>query len=137
VSRIDLDKELAALEAMSLGELRVEWVRRTKSNPPKASAGLLRLALAHWLQSRALGGMSKSMDRKFTELAAGTASAKLMPGNRLIRSWNGKVYVVEITDGGLFRWQERNWKSLSEIARTITGTRWSGPAFFGLRGKAA
>ena len=137
MSRIDLDVALAALEAMSLDELRVEWARQVKSTPPMVSAGLLRLALAHWRQSRVLGGITKSMDRKLAELAAGTASAELTPGSRLVRSWNGKVYVVEVTDEGRFHWQDRNWKSLSEIARAITGTRWSGPAFFGLRKKAA
>jgi len=137
VSRIKLDMALAAIGSMTLGELRVEWARRTKSTPPKVSAGLLRLALAHWLQSRTLGGISKSMDRKLMELAAGLATTELAPGCRLVRSWGGKVHVIEVTDDGLFRWQDREWRSLSAIARSITGTRWSGPAFFGLRRKAA
>lgn len=137
MSSIDLDVELAAIKAMTLSELRAEWARRTKSAPPKVSAGLLGLALAHWLQSKVYGSITKSMDRKLVELAAGMAPTELAPGSRLVRAWNGKVYVVEVTDAGLFRWQDRNWKSLSEIARAITGTRWSGPAFFGLRKKAA
>lgn len=137
MSRIELDAELVALEAMSLSELRIQWVRRVKSTPPKVSAGLLRLALAHQLQSKVYGSITKSMDRKLAELTAGAASTQLAAGSRLVRSWNGKMYVVEVTDNGQFRWHDRNWKSLSEIARAITGSRWSGPAFFGLRRKAA
>jgi hypothetical protein len=132
----DLDAKLAELETMSLDELRRTWVRQVKTSPPKVSAGLFRLALAHWLQSKATGRVSKAMDRKLKDLAMGTA-AEIGPGTRLVRSWNGRIYVVEVTDGGLFRWQDRDWNSLSGIARTITGARWSGPAFFGLRKKLA
>ena len=55
-------------------------------------------------------------------------------GSPLMRSWNGQTYVVETTEDGTIRWNNREWRSLSEVARAITGTRWSGPAFFGLRG---
>jgi len=52
---------------------------------------------------------------------------------RLMREWNGTLHVVTIDEDGSIVWNGRTWKSLSEVARTITGTRWSGPAFFGLR----
>ena len=52
-----------------------------------------------------------------------------------MRSWNGQTYVVETAEDGTIRWNNREWRSLSEVARAITGTRWSGPAFFGLRGR--
>ena len=132
----DLDARLAELKALSLVELRRTWAREVTTSPPKVSAGLLRLALAHWLQSKALGGVTKTMGRKLTQLAAATPN-EIVPGTRLVRSWNGRLHVVEVTDDGLYRWQDHDWKSLSEIARTITGTRWSGPAFFGLRKKLA
>ena len=54
---------------------------------------------------------------------------------RLAREFGGKVHVVTIGDAGEILWNEREWRSLSEVARAITGTRWSGPAFFGLRQK--
>ncbi len=131
----DLQAEIAALEAMKLDELRVAWVRRVKSSPPKISAGLLRLALAHALQSKALGGITRSIDRKLGELAAGTTGPP--PGTRLIRSWRGRLHTVTVTEEQKFNWQGKDWNSLSEVARTITGTRWSGPAFFGTKAKRA
>ncbi len=131
----EVEAELATLEAMKLDELRVAWVRRVKTSPPKISAGLLRLALAHALQSKALGGITKSIDRKLGELAAGTTGPP--PGTRLSRSWKGKLHVVTVTEEQKFNWQGKDWNSLSEVARTITGTRWSGPAFFGTRAKRA
>ncbi len=131
----DLQAELAALEAMKLDELRVAWVRRVKCSPPKISAGLLRLALAHALQSKALGGITRCIDRKLGELAAGTTGPP--PGTRLSRSWRGKLHTVTVTEEQKFNWQGKDWNSLSEVARTITGTRWSGPAFFGTKAKRA
>jgi hypothetical protein len=131
----DLHAEIAKLESMKLDELRVTWVRRMKTSPPKISAGLLRLALAHALQSRAYGGITKSIDRKVCELAAGNVG--LAPGTRLTRAWNGKLHTVTVTEDNRFSWQGQDWDSLSVIARTITGTRWSGPRFFGTLAKTA
>jgi len=56
---------------------------------------------------------------------------------RLVRAWNGRTHVVTIGEDQVIRWNDREWRSLSEVARAITGTRWSGPAFFGLKQKAA
>lgn len=56
---------------------------------------------------------------------------------RLVREWNGEVHVVSVADDGTVRWQDKDWRSLSEVARAITGTRWSGPAFFGLKKRVA
>lgn len=131
----EIRSELVLLESMNLEELRFAWVKRMKTSPPRISAGLLRLALAHALQSKALGGISKSTDRKLSELSAGTNGPP--PGTRLSRSWQGKLHIVTVTDDGKFSWQGKDWDSLSVIARTITGTHWSGPAFFGTRAKRA
>lgn len=133
MTRDDVKAGLAALEAMTLEELRIAWVRRLKSSPPSVSAGLLRLALAHALQSKVLGGISKSTDRKLCELAAGSNGPP--PGTRLSRSWQGKLHIVTVTEDHKFSWQGTDWDSLSVIARTITGTQWSGPAFFGTRAR--
>lgn len=135
MTRDDVQAGLAALEAMKLEELRIAWVRGMKSPPPKISAGLFRLALAHALQSKAAGGISRSTDRKLGELAAGSTGPP--PGTRLSRSWQGKLHIVTVTEEQKFNWQGKDWESLSVIARTITGTRWSGPAFFGTRAKKA
>jgi len=54
---------------------------------------------------------------------------------RLVREWQGRLHVVTIAEDGVVMWNEKQWRSLSEVAREITGTRWSGPAFFGLKQK--
>ena len=133
MSRIDLDAELTALESTPLADLRVAWTKAVKTTPPKVSAGLLRLALAHHLQSKEMGGVTKAMERRLAEIAGGTGAVRANPGTRFVREWRGKVHVVTMSDDGRYRWNDRDWNSLSLIARTITGTQWSGPAFFGTR----
>lgn len=135
MSRIDLDAELTALETMPLHELRIGWTRHVRTTPPRVSAGLLRLALAHHLQSKEMGGVTKAMERKLQEIAGGQSSVQVNAGTRLVREWRGKVHMVTVSDDGRFLWRERDWNSLSEIAREITGTRWSGPAFFGTKAR--
>lgn len=75
------------------------------------------------------------MERRLQETAGGTAAASVNPGTRFVREWRGKVHVVTMSDDGRFRWQDRDWNSLSLIVRTITSTRWSGPAFFGTKAR--
>ena len=129
-----LGDALARLETLSAAELRAEWQRVTGSALPRVSPRLLRLALAYELQVAALGGLSRQTQQRLAQIANGkTATRAAGPGTRLIREWGGKLHVVTIGEDGVIRFNERNWKSLSEIARHITGTRWSGPAFFGLR----
>ena len=135
MSRIELDAALNALETMPLAELRAAWARQLRTTPPKVSAGLLRLALAHHLQSKVMGGMPKAVERKLEKIADGTAATRSKPGTRFVREWRGKVHVVTMTEEGRYRWQDREYPSLSKIARTITGTQWSGPAFFGTRAR--
>jgi len=131
--RGDCTEELAALESMKRDDLRVAWVRRMKTSPPNISVGLLRLALSHAVQSKALGGITKSMDRKLRELASGKTGPA--PGTRYTRAWQGKVHTVTVTDDEKFSWQGKEFNSLSHVARAITGAHWSGPAFFGTRTK--
>jgi len=130
---VDLDAELTALEPMSRAELRAAWKRQLRTMPPNVSAGLLRLALAHHLQSKVTGGITKAMERKLQEIAHGGAATRLTPGTRFVREWRGKIHAVTLTEDGRYRWQDRDWTSLSMIARAITGTQWSGPAFFGTK----
>jgi hypothetical protein len=130
---VDLGAELTALEAMSRAELRAAWKRQLSTTPPNVSAGLLGLALAHHLQSQVIGGITKAMERKLQEIADGAAATRVTPGTRFVREWRGKVHVVTMTEDGRFCWQDREWTSLSVVARAITGTQWSGPAFFGTK----
>lgn len=130
---VDLDAELAALETMSRAQLRAEWTRQLRTTPPNVSAGLLRLALAHHLQSRVMGGFTKAMERKLQEIADGGVATHLTPGTRFVREWRGKIHIVTLTEDSRYCWQDREWTSLSMVARAITGTQWSGPAFFGTK----
>lgn len=126
------------LEALSSAELKSAWIRLTGSPVPRVSPGLMRLALAWEIQAGALGGLSRKVQQKLGQLATGkTSTAAVRPGMRLVREWNGTVHVVDIGDDHVVRWDDREWRSLSEVARAITGTRWSGPAFFGLKRKVA
>ena len=131
----DCNDELAALESMKRNELRIAWVRRIKTSPPNLSVGMLRLALAHAIQSKALGGATKSMDRKLRELAAGKIGPS--PGTRFTRAWQGKIHVVTVTADEKFNWRGYDYNTLSQVACAITGTHWSGPAFFGTRRRRA
>ena len=128
-----LEERLHALAVMSGPDLRSEWQRLMKTLPPKLSADLLRLALAYKMQERTLGGLSAPFRR---ELRSGPgwpiARMKLKPGTRLARSWNGRTIDVLATPEGYLH-QEQTYRSLSHIAREVTGTPWSGPRFFGLK----
>lgn len=135
MSMVDLRAELDALESMSRAQLRAAWNHEARTTPPNVSAGLLRLALAHHLQSKVMGGVTKAMERKLQEIADGGATERVTAGTRFVREWRGKVHVVTASDDGRYRWQDRDWNSLSAIARTITGTQWSGPAFFGTKSR--
>ncbi|PKB13364.1 Protein of unknown function (DUF2924) [Novosphingobium kunmingense] len=136
MSRASLEAELAVLADASPAQLREQWLEVTRRPLPRVSPGLLRLALAWELQARSRGGLPRRVSQKLAQIAsAKTSTREVQPGMRLVREWQGKVHVVTISEDGVIQWNDRAWKSLSEVARTITGTRWSGPAFFGLKAK--
>lgn len=135
---MDVDAELARLERLSPAELRTRWVELTGAVVPNVSPSLLRSALAWEIQARAFGGLTRETTRKLDQLARGlTRTTATQPGMRLVREWQGTAHVVTVDEGGTVRWDGRDYRSLSEVARAITGTRWSGPAFFGLKRAAA
>ena len=134
----DIEAKLAALTTMSSAQLRDQWRSLTGTVCPKVSPAMLRLALAWAIQARAYGGLSRATTQKLDQFARGlTRTSPVRPGMRLVREWAGKAHIVTVDDDHVIRWDGRQWRSLSEIARAITGTRWSGPAFFGLKKKAA
>lgn len=130
-----VDAEVYQVKTMDIDALRRLWIQLNGERPPKAlSKGLLALALAYRFQERAIGGLNAET-RKTLRSYTGTASksvAFVKPGSTLVREYQGVVHEVEIISGG-FRWNGRNWASLTMIARAITGTNWNGPRFFGLR----
>jgi hypothetical protein len=133
-----LHEQLAGLATLSPAQLREVWQKVTGIAPPRVSPKLLRLALGYELQAKALGGLSRSTQQKLAQLAAAkTRTTAAQAGMRLVREWNGTVHVVIIGEDHVVRWNNREWRSLSEVARAITGTRWSGPAFFGLKRRIA
>ena len=135
MARLTLEGQLDVLDAMSMVQLKNRW-QRVYTCPPPHTRGLLLLALAFELQCKATGKMSASTRDVLRNAEYGPSRSTPVPtGARLMRSWNGQTYVVEAAEDGTILWNNREWRSLSEVARAITGTRWSGPAFFGLRGK--
>jgi hypothetical protein len=131
-----LHRELEVIAELPLGDLRKRWVAATGRPAPRPSTKMLRLALGHEIQAKALGGMSREARRQLDGANSRPQTPALLPGARLVREWGGKIHVVSVAEDGSIHWNERTWDSLSQVARAITGTRWSGPAFFGLR-KAA
>ena len=140
-----LEKKISALQVLGRAELLARWNRAFKQPAPKRiSRELSLLALAYRIQERAEGGLSKAALKRLNGRGrADVAGAspprlrapRLRPGTRLVREWHGEVHHVTVRDKG-FEYRSQQYRSLSKIAREITGTRWSGPSFFGLR-KAA
>lgn len=131
-----LEGDLAALATLSPAQLREHWTRVTGRTVPRISPAMLRLALGWEMQARVFGGHSRRTIQRLDQLASAKSTTRpVQPGMRLVREWNGTLHVVMIGEDQVIRWNDRDWRSLSEVARAITGTRWSGPAFFGLRQK--
>ncbi|WP_244540285.1 DUF2924 domain-containing protein [Kaistia soli] len=145
-----LASRLAELETMNTAALQTEWRRLFRSQPPSLSRDLLMRAIGYRYQEIAFGGLGKADARRLRTLAdaaeaasagkatssagddrLGAARVVLMPGARLVREWHGRTHSVTVTDAG-FDYAGRSYRSLTEIAREITGTHWSGPRFFGI-----
>lgn len=135
-----LDRQLARLATSSSAELRSEWLALYKRPAPDMTADLLRRGLAHRLQERAHGGLSPatlrgierlSRHRERTGEAVPLPATRIKPGTRLVRDWGGSTHHVVVLDRD-YLYRDRRYRSLSMIACEITGTRWSGPRFFGI-----
>lgn len=137
---ISIEAELVPLDNLGLAELRSLWAERLGKPPLIASTEVTRRWLAWELQAKKLGGFDAATRRQLRHLVRSKkpASAKVpsetaqKPGTILVREWAGITHKVTILEDG-FLWYGRTWNSLSEIANKITGTRWSGPRFFGLK----
>ncbi len=135
---VKLDEQLAGIADLPRADLRRRWVNLTGRTAPKLSKKMLRMALGYEIQAKALGGLSANARRQLEGPALASPRAiPLAPGMRLVREWHGTAHVVTIDEARQIHWNGKTWKSLSEIARVITGTRWSGPAFFGLKTRKA
>ena len=145
MARVDyLDAELNALAAMTPVQLKQAWSDMSGVNLPHASPSLLRHMIAHQVQEKAVGKLPTYIERELDRLNGNSDTATsilyrrgpILPGTRFVREWNGRTIAVTVTEDG-FEWESANYRSLSEIARKITGAHWSGPRFFGLSAKAA
>lgn len=124
--------EVYALERMDLHGLRSEWRKRYGEPPKMRSTELLARLLAWRIQADAFGGLDAATIRMLKSDRRIRPRPILEPGTQLTRQWQGRLHQVDVLANG-FRYQGSDYRSLSQIARAITGTRWNGLRFFGLR----
>lgn len=133
--------QLVALKTAPIGDLKGKWRKLFDNEPPPYNRRFLEHRLAYRIQELAYGGLKPETVERLDALAGeidgkvskrGRIENRPITGTRLIREWKGVEHAVTVRRDD-FEYQGRPYKSLSSIARTITGTRWNGPVFFGLR----
>lgn len=138
-----LSEDLVALPDLPFEELKCRWRDLYGSPPPpRLGRALMVRAIAYRMQEQALGGLKPATRRKLArgaeEIGAGhtpsASPATIKPGTRLLREWHGVTHEVIVLEKGV-QYHGKTWASLSAVAREITGARWSGPLFFGLKGR--
>ena len=127
-----ITEEVRALERLDLEGLRTAWRARYGAPPSLRSTDLLARLLAWRIQSEAIGGLGAETRSTLFRKSLPVAAPSLAPGMRLERAWRGTTQTVEIVEDG-FRWGGQTYRSLSQVAQAITGVKWNGPRFFGLR----
>jgi hypothetical protein len=137
-----VEAELDRLPTAPIADLRKRYRELFRAEPPKAfGPDLLRRSIAHQIQEKAYGGLPASTRRLLDQLVKAALAKpngrlelprRIKPGSELVRTWNRKTYRVMVMADG-FAYDGKKFTSLSEIATAITGTRWNGPRFFGLR----
>jgi hypothetical protein len=136
-----LEAEITGLGDLGLPELRALWAKRFGPIPKHQSPDLMRRRIAYELQVRAYGGLKPETRQRLKVLYEAFKANPdytprpnygLKPGTLLTREWKAVTHKVGVLDDG-FEYQGKQYTSLSEIAGMITGTKWSGPAFFGFR----
>jgi hypothetical protein len=156
----EVEREIGALDGLDLKALQTRWRELYKVEPPfKIRSGFLRRAIAYRLQELVFGGLSPKTRRQLKAIADEVRSRRqgaaaglarvgadatpapprrrtLSPGTRLLREWNGSTEIVDVLVDG-FGWHGKTYRTLSGVAVAITGTKWSGPKFFGLTGGTA
>jgi hypothetical protein len=153
---VNIEQEIAALRDLPYSELCQLWARQYGTPPPKGTRRLLlERSASYWLQVKRFGGLSpvarRALKAAMAEVeakarakagatigkpdrpkaAVATLPVALRPGTRLLREWNGRQHLVEVLEDG-FAFDGKTYRSLSAIARKITGAHWSGPRFFAL-----
>jgi hypothetical protein len=139
-----VEAELDRLTVMPIAQLRVRYRGLFRAEPPRAlGPDLLRRSIAHRIQEKAYGGLSRSTQRLLDQMMKAFSAKpigkivlprRIQPGSVLVREWKGRSHRVMVLADG-FAYDGNTYSNLSEIAGLITGTRWNGPRFFGLRSK--
>jgi hypothetical protein len=139
-----VEKRIATLPTLSKAALCDLWKQFFHSAPSsQLRRDLIIPILSYRMQEQAFGSLSararerlRQLSRAFEEGSDPTAAGapRIRPGTRLVRQWGDRVYLVNVQTNG-YEYQGNRYRSLSEIARLITGTRWSGPLFFGIKSK--
>ena len=137
-----LSAEIASLAALSREQLQAKWRELYRTEPPrKIGRDLLIRAIAYRLQENIYGGLKPATRRVLAKVAEDASARRpvriapertLKSGTVLLREWHGVQHQVTVLESAIM-FQKKQYKSLSEVARKITGTRWSGPLFFGLK----
>jgi hypothetical protein len=137
-----LEAEITPLKSLNLPQLRHYWKSHLSEEPPALrSADTLRRLLAYKIQERDFSGLSPATRNRLRKIASAakrnpgmelSQGPPLKPGTILTREWQGTLHQVRVLENG-FEFEGKRLTSLSEAARKITGTRWSGPLFFGLK----
>ena len=136
----DVETEIAGLFDRSTQELRLAWRKLHRTEPPFGiSRDLLIRALVHQVQEQSYGGTGRALRRRLQTLtgererrgASFDPAVVLKTGTTLVRQWRGHTHAVLVRDNG-FEYEGERYRSLSVIAKRITGAHWSGPRFFGL-----
>src|SRR5713226_217086 len=140
-----VEAELDQLPATPIAELRKRYRELFRTEPPKAfGPDLLRRSIAHRIQEKAYGSLSRPTERLLDQMMKAYAAKpggkivlprRIKPGSVLVREWKSKSHRVTVLEDG-FVYDGDTYSSLSEIAVLITDTKWNGPRFFGLRSKA-
>ena len=141
-----LRMRLDRLQDLDGAALRDEWRRLCRSEPPRISRDLLMRSIGYRLQELEFGGLPKWARQSLAGATAGAgprdkaeprdkappaSEPRLKPGARLVREWRGRTHTVMVLDEG-FEFEGRRYRSMTQVAREITGAHWSGPRFFGL-----
>lgn len=141
-----VEAELERLPTTPIADLRKRYRELFRTEPPKAfGPDLLRRSIAHRIQEKAYGGLPLSHQRLLDQLVKSALAKpngrlelprRIKPGSELVRTWNRRTYRVMVLESG-FAYDGKTFASLSEIASAITGTKWNGPRFFGLRSSSS
>jgi Protein of unknown function (DUF2924) len=144
---VDVSGQIAKLPGLSRQQLLDLWLKLYgRAAPPGIRRELMVPFLAYRTQEKAYGGLKPATRSQLLRIARALENAtsttewlskpKIKPGTRILRQWRGETHEIMVTESG-YEYRAASYRSLSEIARRITGTRWSGPAFFGLKDKSS